>query len=127
MEDKQLQTVWQQRQIDDGIKPLAVPVAMLLKHQLGKKVRQLHELAEIWDELVPDQIAEHTALESLNQGVLTVMADTAAHRFQLESLLRGGLMRMLQQRLGSSLRRVKVIPGQFYSVDIEGRRRYELQ
>ena len=127
MDDAQLQTVWHQRQIRDNAEPISGPIAMLVKHQLGKRVRQLHQLAEVWDELLPDAIAEHTALESFSRGTLTVMADTAAHRFQLESLLRGGLLRMLQQRLGSSLAKVKVIPGQFYSVDMDGRPRYDLQ
>jgi len=126
MDDKQLQTVWHQRQMDDRSAPIGQPLAMLMKHQLARRVRQLHQLAQVWDEVVPEAIAEHTALEGFSRGVLTVMVDTAAHRFQLENLLRGGLLGLLRERFSGALQKVKVVPGQFYSVDLDGRPRYAL-
>jgi len=124
MDDAQLQTVWQQRQMADHIVPLGQPLAMLVKHQLERRVHQLQPLAAAWDEVVPDAIAEHTALEGFSRGVLTVMVDTAAHRFQLENLLRGGLLGMLRQRFAGVLQKVRVVPGQFCSLDLDGRPRY---
>jgi hypothetical protein len=125
MDDAQLRTVWQQRQFDDGISHLSQPLMTLMKHSLTKRVRQLRDMAEIWDEVIPESLLEHTALETLHRGVLTVLVDSAAHRFSLQTLLNGGLMREIQARFSGALNKIKVIPGQFYAVDISGDRRYE--
>jgi hypothetical protein len=126
MDDAQLRTVWQQRQINDTFVHLSQPMSALMKHRLAKKVRQLSQLAEIWDEVIPDEIREHTALESLSSGVLTVMVDSAAHRYELTSLLNGGLRSQIQAMFGAGLDRIRLVPGQFFAVDLAGMRRYEM-
>ena len=125
MDDDQLRTVWQQRQKYDRTRHLSTSLSLLMKHNLSKKVRRLSALSAIWDELVPDELASHTALENFNRGVLVVMVDSSAHRFQLRTLLDGGLMHEMQARFIGSLNKIRLIPGQFYSVDLTGARRYE--
>jgi hypothetical protein len=127
MDDAQLRTVWQQRQWDDGLAHISQPLAILTQHILAKRFRQLRDLAAIWDEVIPQAIAEHTALEGFTQhrGVLTVLVDSAAHRFQLKTLLDGGLMREIQARFSGALNKIRLVPGQFSSVDLAGRPRYE--
>jgi Dna[CI] antecedent DciA-like protein len=125
MDDAKLRTVWLQRQIPDRSAPVGQPLAFLMKHVLEKRVRKLSQLAGIWDACIPEGIRDHTALEGLNRGVLTVIVDSAPHRFQLQTLLRGGLLREIQQRFPGSLNRIKLRPGQFYSVDLAGAARYE--
>ena len=125
MDDAQLRTVWQQRQLRTNADQLSGPLAFLMKHTLAKRVRQLRNLADIWDEVIPEPIAEHTALESFNSGVLTVMVDSASHRFHLDTLLRGGLMRELRNRFVGALNKIRLMPGQFSSVDLAGQPRYE--
>ena len=125
MDDAQLRTVWQQRQPEDRTARLGASVAVLMKHTLGKRVRQLSQLAKVWDEVVPGPIREHTALESFHRGVLAVIVDSASHRFQLQTLLTGGLMREIQARFPGTLERIRIMPGQFYSVDLAGAKRYE--
>ena len=125
MDDAQLRTVWQQRQFKDSAAPLGQSLAFLMKHILEKRVRQLGRLAEIWDECMPQAIRDHTALESFRDGTLTVMVDSAAHRYQLRTLLSGGLMKEIRSRFSGALNRVKMIPGQFYAVDLDGTPRYQ--
>ena len=125
MDDAQLRTVWQQRQFHDRVAPLSAPLATLMKHNLAKRVRQLSKLAEIWDEVIPEQIACHTALEGYHRGVLTVMVDSAPHRYQLQVLLAGGLQSEIQARFSGAITKIKLEPGQFYSVDLAGSARYE--
>jgi len=125
MDDAQLNTVWQQRQRADTAAHLSGPLAMLMKHTLAKRVRQLSKLAEVWDEVIPDGIREHTALESLNRGVLTVVMDSAAHRCQLQLLLDAGLRREIQSRFPGTINKIRLIPGRFYAVDLAGQKRYE--
>jgi len=125
MDDAQLHTIWQQRQFNDRATPLAQPLAVLMNRTLRKKVRQLGRLAEIWDEVIPEEIADHTALESFSNGVLTVMVDSSAHRFRLQVLLAGGLQREIQSRFAGALNKVKLVPGQFAAVEFSGRREKE--
>ncbi len=125
MNDAQLQTIWQQRRMSDGAVPLAGPLTMLMKYTLGKKVRRVSELAVIWDEVVPDEIRWHTALENFSRGTLTVMVDSAPHRYRLLTLLAGGLTEEIRSRFKGALNKIRTIPGQFYSVDVSGEARYE--
>jgi len=125
MDDAQLRTVWQQKQFNDRAARVGEPLAVLMKHKLERRVRQLSRLAVVWDEVVPAQIREHTALESFSAGVLTVVVDSAPHRFQLETMLRGGLKHAIQAGFSGSLNKVRLVPGQFASVDLSGARRYE--
>ena len=125
MDDAQLQTVWLQRQFPDRTSHLSQPLNSFMKYVLAKRVRQLSELAQIWDDVIPESIREHTALESFSRGILTVKVDSAAHRFELQTLLAGGLTRELQRRYAGALDKVRILPGQFYAVDISGDRRYE--
>lgn len=125
MDDAQLQTVWQNRQHNEMVCPVAQPLALFMKNTLAKRVRQLSRLAAIWDEVVPEEIREHTALESFNRGSLTVLVDSAAHRFELQMLLDGGLQREIQARFGGAIQKIRLSPGRFSSVDLAGEPRYE--
>ncbi len=125
MDDAQLRTVWQQRQFNDRTTHLGEPLAVLMKHKLSKRFRQLSRLAAIWDEVVPEPIRDHTALEAFAGGVLTVVVDSAPHRFQLQTLLRGGLLKAIRAGFSGTVNRVRLVPGQFASVDLAGDRRYE--
>ncbi|MDP6633437.1 MAG: DciA family protein [Phycisphaerae bacterium] len=127
MDDSQLRTLWLQRQPNDRISHLAGPMAVLMKHTLGKKVRQLSKLAVIWDDVLPVTIREHTALDSFQRGVLTVLVDSSSHRYQLQSLLTAGLMKEIRTRFSGPLNKIRLIPGQFSSIDlVTGARRYDV-
>lgn len=124
MDDRQLRTAWQNRQIADRTTTLGEPLALFMKHTLARRVKQLGALASIWDEVIPEEIREHTALETFKGGTLSVVVDSAPHRFQLEMLLKSGLQRMLAERFPGALTKVKITPGQFSSIDLEGSPRY---
>jgi len=82
------------------------------KREVEKPFKQLEGLAELWAELVPDELAAHTKLESLSRGVLRVVVDSAGRHYELDRLLREGLMRELTRRhKGAALRQVKVRVG----------------
>jgi len=125
VDDAQLRTIWQQRQFADRITHLGHPLTILMERVLKKRVRQLGKLAEIWDEILPESIRDHTALEGFERGVLTVIVDSASHRYRLKTLLSGGLLKALRERFPGALERVRLVPGQFSSVDLAGSRRYE--
>lgn len=125
MDDSQLRTIWQQRQVNDRHAHLSEPLTILMKHTLAKKVRQLGKLAEVWDEVIPQNIRDHTAMDGFQKGVLTVMVDSASHRFLLQTLLNNGLQKEIQSRFASPINKIRLVPGQFYAVDLAGQKRYE--
>lgn len=127
MDDAQLRTIWQQRQFNYQPTCLSESLTILMKHKLAKRVRQVGQLAQIWDDVIPESIRDHTALESYQSGILTVMVDSASHRFQLQTMLTGGVMKAIQERFNAALNKIRLIPGQFYAIDLEtGHRRYEV-
>ncbi len=111
MDDRQLQTVWRQRQIDRNIAPLAHSISRLVQRDLARQVRQTGKLADAWAELLDDDLLDHTRLLGFSRGVLTVSVDSAAHRFTLQTLLDGGLRSRLQARCPLPIQRVKLVPG----------------
>lgn len=126
MDDAKLQTIWQQRQNRYQAVPLAEPLGVLMKHKLARRVKQMGNLGEIWDDVLPADYREHTALESFSRGTLTVMVDSASRRFHLQKLLAGGLQQDIQRRFKGSLNRIRIVSGQFYNLDTEtGQKRYE--
>ncbi len=128
MDDAQLRTIWQQRRADIGATSIATTLGTFMKHHLGRRVKQLGQLAILWDEVIPETLRKHTALECFRQGTLTVIVDSASHRFELQTLLRNGVFHAIQERFKNGpLDRVRLIPGQFYSLDSEtGKPRYEV-
>ncbi len=82
------------------------------EREVGKPMRQLGQLAELWTQQVPEALASRTRLVGLSRGVLHVEADDSATVYELDRLLRGGLEReLLLAFKGPSLRRVRVVLG----------------
>lgn len=79
------------------------------KREVEKPYKQLHAIAEIWEELVPESLAAHVRLESLSRGILRVAVDSSPARYELDRLLRGGMEQELIVRFkGPAFRSVKV-------------------
>jgi len=86
--------------------------------EVAKPFKELEGLAELWAELIPADLAEHTRLESLRRGVLHVVVDSSGINYELDRLLRGGVQRELTRRhKGNALRQVKLRVG---AVDPDG-------
>ncbi|MHC4562103.1 MAG: DciA family protein [Planctomycetota bacterium] len=125
MDDAQLRTVWQQRQRRDSVTPLAQPLTQLVERTLAKRVRQFGSISQAWDDVMPESVRDHTALEGYQRGTLTVMVDSASHRFKLQTLLDGGLKNQIQSRCSQPINKIRLTLGQFYQLDPEtGERRY---
>jgi hypothetical protein len=64
-----------------------------LKQEVERPYKQLHEIAEVWEKLVPAPVVKNTRLESLGRGVLRVVVGSSATLYELDRLLRSGLER----------------------------------
>jgi hypothetical protein len=72
-----------------------------------KPAARLGGIVDLWLTHVPEPVARHSRLVSLQRGVLTVTLTHAPVRAQLESLLRQGLLRQLQASTKGAVLRVK--------------------
>ena len=79
-----------------------------MRNGLRKGNRQSTSLVEAWDELVPPHIARQATIVSLRSGVLEVATDGAAVAYQLNRLIRSGLLRDLQCASKGTLKKIKV-------------------
>ena len=68
---------------------------------------RLEGIVDIWMAHVPEPIARHSRLVSLQRGILTVSVTHAPVRAQLEALLRQSLLRQLQAESKGAVLRVK--------------------
>jgi hypothetical protein len=68
---------------------------------------KLEGVAEFWQTHVPANILRHCRLAGFHRGTLSVMLDSAAVRTELETRLRSGLLRVLQNESRGALFRVK--------------------
>ncbi len=73
--------------------------------------RKLGELISLWEAAVPTLISERTKLVSLKGGVLHVAAESSAVSYELDRLLRGGLLVTLRGQYHGTLTRIKVRVG----------------
>jgi hypothetical protein len=74
---------------------------------VSKPADKLDGITEAWQKLVPAPLASRSRLVGLHRGTLTVALDSAPVRAQLDGLLRGGLLRQLQNESRGSVFRVK--------------------
>lgn len=79
-----------------------------LQRSLKKSNKHLTQLIEAWDELVPQQIHQSANPTSFQGGVLEVFADGSPTAYQLNRLIRAGLLRELQERCSGTLKQIRV-------------------
>jgi len=79
------------------------------KTQIEQPYKQLSSIARLWDQLVPQDLAAHTRLDSLHRGVLQVSVDSSPRLYELDRLLRGGLRNeLITQHKGPALRQIRL-------------------
>ena len=75
---------------------------------LKKTNTQLVQLQVAWKEFVPQRLQQVAVPIALRSGVLEVSVDSSPTAFQINRLIRSGLLRQLQQRCGGTLRQIRV-------------------
>jgi hypothetical protein len=69
---------------------------------------QLGQMIDLWYQLVPTDLRYRSAIRAFKRGVLTVEADSASVRFELDRRLREGLTDEFRRHFHGTLRQVKV-------------------
>lgn len=70
--------------------------------------RQLGDLADLWQRLVPAELVERTTLRGFQRGTLQVAVADSGTRYQLDRALRGGVESKLRSAFKGNLRAIKV-------------------
>ena len=84
-------------------------VADQFKRDVARPFKQLGDLIELWNQLLPADVADGTRLESLQRGILTVAVDSSARMYEIDRRLREGLEQsLIKQHKGPAFRRVKL-------------------
>jgi hypothetical protein len=90
-------------------------VVQFFKQSVDKRQRKFGKIAQCWEKLVPQNLAEHCALESLHRGQLTVIVDSSSHLYEMKQMLLEGLEKQLILSCqAAGLRKVLLKPGRWY-------------
>ncbi len=96
---------WRSRKKRDlGIDSTMLSVCKSLK----KTNKQLMQIQEAWNELIPSRLQATTIPTSLRSGVLEITVDGSPTAYQINRLVRSGLLRELQERSGRTLKQIRV-------------------
>ena len=87
------------------------PIVLSTQKQAARIQRKLGALIELWESLVPPDLAARTRITGLRGGVAYVVADSASVGYELDRRLREGLLLSLRSSYRSTLTRVRVTIG----------------
>ncbi|MHC4218099.1 MAG: DciA family protein [Planctomycetota bacterium] len=75
--------------------------------------QRLGSFVDLWEGLVPADVASHTRVVGLRGGVAHVTVDSSSTAYEIDRRLREGLEQQLRRAYGKTLIRVKVTVGEF--------------
>ncbi len=85
------------------------------KVSVEKRNAKFSKIADAWAKLVPQALADHSALESFARGTLAVVVDSSSHLYELKQLLLAGLEKQLLLACSSAgLKKVTLKRGSWY-------------
>ena len=79
-----------------------------LCRSLKKTNKHLEQIRETWNDLLPKQLLQVEIPIAFRAGVLEISVDGSPTAYQLNRLIRSGLLRQLQKKCSGSLRQIKV-------------------
>ena len=81
----------------------------------AREAKRTHErlgsLIDLWQELVPADLIDHTRMTSLRGGVVHVVVDSSSTAYELDRRLREGLEMRLRRAYRGTLARVRITVG----------------
>ena len=87
-----------------AIEPL---IAARLK-EARRHQKTLGSFVELWETVLPDELAGRTRVTGLRNGVVQVTVDSSATAYELDRRLREGLEQQMRRAFGKTLVRVRI-------------------
>jgi hypothetical protein len=98
-----------------AVLPLGPEMIHFFEQSVQKRQTKFSRVALCWQQLVPQILSEHCALESLSRGTLTVLVDSSSHLYELKQLLLAGLQQQLIAACRfAGLKKISLKPGRWY-------------
>ena len=118
--DQKLEQITKNRQKKSSAKSVKKLIRSFMKRDVYPRQRKLAFLAHIWQQLLPDELIEHTCLENIRGGQLRVLVDNAPCLHEL-TLLKESLLTQLYELCPEvALSDIKFIRGTWYKINEEG-------
>ena len=96
------------------------------KHNVEKRQKNLGKIGEAWATMIPENLMEHSCIESITRGTLTVLVDSSSHLYLLRQLLLSGLEKQLITVCKKEkLRKISLKPGRWYDGDKAQDRKFD--
>lgn len=98
----------------------ASPIGQLMQRagiELKALERRLGGTTDAWSAACPKDLVGRTSIVGLSRGVLTIRADDAAVRFEIDRWLRTGGDREFLKRCPTTVRKVKIVIGDEHAAD----------
>jgi predicted nucleic acid-binding Zn ribbon protein len=92
---------------DTAIAPLIAQTAA----EARRTRTRLGSLVDLWEALVPGDLAAHSRVTALRGGVAHVTASSSSVAYELDRRLREGLQQQMRRAFGRTLVRVKITVG----------------
>jgi predicted nucleic acid-binding Zn ribbon protein len=73
--------------------------------------KRLGSFVELWETVLPGDLASHTRVTGIRGGVVQVSVDTSATAYELDRRLREGLEEQMRRAYGKTFVRVKITVG----------------
>ena len=83
-----------------------------MSEQVSPRQARYGAIVEVWERILPDELAKHCSIVDISSGQLTVEVDSPAYKYELH-LCRSELLAELQRQCPSArLSNIKFIVGQ---------------
>lgn len=120
-EQQDLKQLWENRQFRRRDSSLKSVLDRFMRRQVYPRARKTVRLGRAWAALLPEELVEHSCLDGLRNGQLQVLVDSAAHLYELNLLIKQGLLGELRDMCPSvAISRIKLVRGIWYRIDEEG-------
>ncbi len=73
--------------------------------------KRLGSFVELWETVLPDELAAHTRVTGIRGGVVQVAVDSSATAYELDRRLREGLEEQMRRAYGKTFVRVRITVG----------------
>ena len=119
-DERKLEQITKDRKVKPSARPLKNLVQSFMKRDVYPRQRKLAYVAEVWQQLLPDELIEHTCLENIRGGRLKVLVDNAPCLHEL-TLLKENLLTQLYEMCSElSISDIKFVRGSWYRTNEEG-------
>ena len=96
---------WRKRKVRDT----SIESSLIeFRKSLKKSNKQLAQIMQAWDNEVPQQLSQNAIPISLRAGILEISVTDSSTSYQLNQLIRAGLLCKLQKQCVGTLKQIRV-------------------